>query len=58
MHANIGDIMVLDYHVILQDNLITVNYHPAQFGGYKHSDSGDLTIFVCPKTLHDHVIKE
>ena len=46
--------MILTCHVILQDHLIkgscdlgrNVSYHPAKFGGHRHSDSGDM-ILVC-----------
>ena len=57
--------MVFVYHVIshqrfmcfYSQELIQVSYHPAKFGGYRHSGSGDIMVFVCHVTLQDHVIK-
>ena len=34
-----------------------ITYHSAKFSGHKHSGSGDIMVFVCYMTLHDHVIK-
>ena len=34
-----------------------VNYHPAKFGGHRHSGSRDIIVFVCHVTLQDDVIK-
>ena len=36
---------------------IEVSYHPAKFGGNKHSSKGDIMTFVCHMTLKDFVIK-
>ena len=36
---------------------IEVSYHPAKFGGHRHSGRGDITVFVCHVTLQDHVVK-
>ena len=33
-----------------------MSYHPAKFGGHKHSGSGVIMSFVCYMTLQDHVI--
>ena len=32
-----------------------MSYHPAKFGGYRHSSSRDIMGFVCQVALHDHV---
>ena len=37
--------------------LIEVSYHPAKFGGHRHSGSRDIMIFVCHVTLQDHAVK-
>ena len=48
-----GDIMIIVYHVILQDHVIkgscdfmdrspSKSYHPAKFGVHKHSITGDM----------------
>ena len=34
-----------------------VSYHPAKFGGHRHSGSRDIIVFVCHVTLQDDVIK-
>ena len=52
--------MVLVCHVISQDHQvpIKVSYYPAKFGGHRHSDSGDIVVFVFHVILQDLVIKE
>ena len=34
-----------------------MSYHPAKFGGHRHSGGRDITIFVCEVTLQDHIIR-
>ena len=60
--------MVLVSHVISQDHVIKgscifiarspkVSYHSVRSGDHRHSDSGDIKVFVCHVTLQDHLIK-
>ena len=37
---------------------IKVGYHPAKFGGHRHTDSGDTVVLVCQVISQDNVIKE
>ena len=32
-------------------------YHPSEFSGCRHSDSGYIMVFVCLTTLQNHMIK-
>ena len=62
-HCVSGEIVVLVWHVISQDNVIKrsndfmgispsrFSYHSAKFGGHKRSSSVGITVLVC------HVIK-
>ena len=31
-----------------------VSYHPEEFGGYSHSDSGDIMLLVCHMISQEH----
>ena len=37
--------------------LIKVSYHPAKYGGYRHTGSRDIMVFVCHVILLNHLIK-
>ena len=39
-----GDKMILGCHVISQNHVIKISYHPAVCGGYRHSGSGDMCL--------------
>ena len=32
-------------------------HHPAEFGGHRHCDSGDMRIVICQAISQDHMIK-
>ena len=34
-----------------------VSYHPAKFGGNRHSHSGDIMVLACHMISQDHLIK-
>ena len=34
-----------------------LSHHPTEFGGHRHSSSGDIMVFVYHVTLKDNVIK-
>ena len=34
-----------------------VSYHPAKFGSYSHSESGDIILLVCHANSQDHIIE-
>ena len=45
--------MILFY----RQEFIKLGYHPVKFGGYRHSDNGDIMVLVCHVISQDHVIK-
>ena len=34
-----------------------MRYHPAKFGGHRHSDSRDIMVFVSRVALQDHLTR-
>ena len=68
-HCGSGDIMFLNYHVILQDHVIEelsnlidrsplkVNQNPVKLSGLRHFRKGDIMFLVCHIISQDHEIK-
>ena len=43
--------------VLVRQEPIKVDYHPAKFDSHRYCSSGDMMILVCHVILQDHVIK-